>query len=155
MHRVKLAGLGAVAEADTGEGAHLAASSAEEHGRAAVLRSVVAEAELGRFRGAAAGDEGHHFVRGVIADAHDLGDSGRRGLAARDAAVGRGLPSRNRGGVAVAAGEAAAAAVGAGQTFTDLGLFRVDFHMEDLGSICQQRSEDGAQHAQYDDCKED
>ena len=67
MHGIKLACFCAVAEADAGEGAQLAAASAEQHGSAAVFRSVVVEAELGSFFGAAAGDEGHHLVGGIVA----------------------------------------------------------------------------------------
>ena len=155
MHRVKLAGFGAVSEADAGEGAHLAASSAEEHGGTAVFRSVVVETKFGCLQRAAARDKRDHLVCGVVADAHDFGNLGRGGFTARDAAVRRRLALCNCSGIAVAAGIAAAAAVGARQAFADLGLLGVDFHMENLGRIRQKRAKNRTQYAQHDDCKED
>ena len=68
-----------------------------------------------------------------------------------DAAVDRSLARRDRSGITVAAGVAAAAAVGAGKTLTHGFLLGVDFHMEDLGGERQQRAEHGAHDAEDGD----
>ena len=87
MHCVELADLRTVAETDAGKGAELVASAAEKHRSAAILRPVVMKAELGSRQRAAAGDKRNHLVCSVTADAHDLGNFGRRGFASRDTAV--------------------------------------------------------------------
>ena len=125
--------------------------AAEEHGRLAVLGTGVVEAHLGIAGAAGAGHEGHHLLRRVVGYAHDLGHLGSRGRAARHAAVAGGLAPRDRSRVAVTAGVAAAAAVGAGQGLTHRGLLGVDLHVEDLGGKGQQGAEQAAQHAQNKD----
>ena len=86
-------------------------------------------------------------------DAHDLCDLGGRFCAAGDALVGRGFARSHRRGVAVAAGIAAAAAVGARKALAHGSLLGVYLHMEDLGGDSQQRAEHGAHHAENENRK--
>ena len=151
MHGAELAGLGAVAETDAGEAALLIALAAEQHGSLAILGPLVVEALDGDALRAGARHERDHLLLRTGGDAHDRSDLVGSFLAAGDAAVDRSLARRDRSGITVAAGVAAAAAVGAGKALTHGLLLGVDFHVEDLGGERQQRAEDGAHGAEDGD----
>ena len=72
-------------------------------------------------------------------------------LTAGNAAVDRSLTRRDRSGITVAAGVAAAAAVGAGEALTHGLLLGVNFHMEDFSGERQQRAENSAHDAEDGD----
>ena len=102
---------------------------------------------------AGAVDLGHHADGSVSGDAHDLGDLVGHRRSTGGAAVDGCLPLHHGGGVAGAAGEAAAAAVGAGQAADDGLLTGVHLHGEDPGREGQDRAEDQAQAAQDQQCE--
>ena len=154
VHRAELTGSGAVAEADAGEAALLIALAAKEHGGLAILRAGVVEALDGDALRTGARHERDHLLLRTGGDAHDLGDLIGSGLTAGHTAVDRSLAGRDRGGITVTAGVAAAAAVGAGETRTDSFLLGVDLHIEDLRGKGQQRAEDGAHGAEDSDALE-
>ena len=77
---------------------------------------------LGRLTAAVALDVSDHLHNVLRLDAHELGDRSGGAVGAGDAEVGfRLFAFGKRLGVAVAAGVATRAAVGAGQTFADRG----------------------------------
>ena len=151
MHGTELTGPGTVAETDAGEAALLVALAAEQHGSLAILGPFVVEALDGDALRTGARHERDHLLLRAGGDAHDRSDLVGSFLAAGDAAVDRSLTRRDRSGITVAAGVAAAAAVGAGETLTHGFLLGVDFHIEDLGGERQQCAEHGAHDAEDGD----
>ena len=149
-HCAELAGVSAVAQADAGEAAVHIALAAEQHGRLAVLGSLVVEALNGVSLAAGAGHERDHFNRVTGGNAHDLAYLRSRLGASRNALVYGSLALCDRGGIAVTAGEAAAAAVGAGKAFADSGLLGVDLNVEYLGRKRKDSAEDTAENAEND-----
>jgi hypothetical protein len=129
----------AVAQAHAGEAAFLAVAAAEEHGGLAVLRAAVIEASGSHAGFAGAGDERDHLHRGGGFDAHHCRDLGRGGGAAGHALIGGSFSGSHGGGIAVASGEAAAAAVCAGQAFADSRDLGVNVNMEYLCRKAQDR----------------
>ena len=103
MYRVELAGSGAVAETDAGEGAGLVALAAEEHGGLAVDGAGVVEALLRVTLGAGAGYESDHLFHIAAGDTHDLCDLCGSLSAARNAAVGGSFARGDSGSIAVTA----------------------------------------------------
>ena len=101
----------------------------------AVVDAGVLVLVLGRFTVAVALDVSDHLYNVLRFDAHNFGDRSGGAVGAGDAEVGfRFLAFGERLGVAVAAGVAARAAVGAGQTFADRGEHLILGNAHVLGS---------------------
>ena len=149
-HCAELAGVGTVTQADAGEAAVHIALAAEQHGRLAVLGSLVVEALNGVTLAAGAGHECDHFNSVAGGNTHDLADLSSRLRACRNALVYGSFTFGNRSGIAVTAGEAAAAAVGAGKALADSGLLGVYFDVEYLGRKRKDSAEDTAENAEND-----
>ena len=148
VHCVELAGLDAVAEADAGEGAELIALAAEQHCRLAVLGTVVVEALFRNAFRTGAGNECDHLFGSTRGYAHDLSDLCSRLRAASNALVGGRFALGDRGGIAVTAGVAAAAAVCTGKALANLFLLGVYFNIEYLRRESKDRAEDCAEYAE-------
>ena len=124
-HCAELAGICTVAEADAGKAAVHVALAAEQHCCLAVLRAAVVKAFGGMAFGARAGNESDLLLHVACRNAHDLCDLCSSFGACRNTLVDRSLTLCDRGGIAVTAGETAAAAVCAGQAFANLLLLGV------------------------------
>ena len=149
-HRAELAGICAVAEAYAGKSAIHVALAAKQHCSLAVLGSLVVKALGSVAFGARAGNECDHLFHIACGNAHDLSDLCRRFGACGNALVNRSLTLCYRSGIAVTAGEAAAAAVRAGQALTDLLLLWVNFDVEDLRCEREDRAEHSAENTEND-----
>ena len=128
---------GAVAQAAIGTGQ---VAGANLGGGQAVLDALVFKLPLG-IVAAAAVHMGHFPVLCPGFHTHDGGDFGSRFRSAHSAAAAGSFPRHHGAGKAGAAGIAAAAAVGPGQHFGDLGQALVLLHMENLRAHRQQQAE--------------
>lgn len=149
-HCAELAGICAVAESYAREAAIHIALTAEQHSRLAVLGSLVVEALGSMTFSARAGNECDLLYDFTGGNAHDLRDffgSLRTGC---NALVGRSFALCDRSGIAVAAGESAAAAVCAGETLTDLLLLGVYLDIEYLRCKREDRAEQSTENAEND-----
>lgn len=151
LHRAELTGFHTVAHAYTGVGAELIALPAEQHRRTAVLRAGIVEALFRDAFTAGAADKRGHFLHCIRRNAHDLRYLLRRFLAAGDTFVGGSLSRGNGGGIAVASGVSAAAAVSAGKAGTDGFLFRVYLNMEYFRCKGKERTEKTAESTKNED----
>lgn len=149
-HCAELAGVGTVAQADAGESAVHIALAAEQHGSLAVFGPLVVEALNCVSLAAGAGHECDHFNRVAGGNAHDFAYLRGSLGACRNALVYGSLTLGNRGSIAVTAGEAAAAAIGAGKAFADSGLLGVYLDVEYLGRKRKDSAEDTAENAEND-----
>ena len=108
---------------------------------------------LGRVTVAVALDVGDHLHNVLRLDAHDLGDRSGGAVSAGDAEVGfRLFAFGKRLGVAVAAGVAARAAVGAGQAFADRREHLIFGNAHVLGSDDKDQRGHRADDEQNDNC---
>ena len=139
VDRVELADFDAGAEAEASVCAGGRAFAGDDGGAAAVVEAHVDAVFYGLVVGAVALDEGDHRLRGFRRYAEDFGYFSGDVGAARGAFV----------GLAVAAGVAAAAAVGAGQDFAYFALAFVDGDVEFLGCEGEQRAEYDAEPSHY------
>lgn len=149
-HCAELAGICTVAEADAGKAAVHVALAAEQHCCLAVLRAAVVKALGGMAFGARAGNESDHLFHIACRNAHDLCDLRSGFGACRNTLVDRSLTLCDRGGIAVTAGETAAAAVCAGQAFANLLLLGVYLDVEYLRCKREDRAEQCAENAEND-----
>ena len=150
IHCAELASVNAVAEADAGEAAIHVALTAEQHCCLAVFRSLVVKALYSVAFGAGAGNKRNLSDRSAGRNAHDLCDLFGSGRTCCNALIDRCFALCDRSGIAVAAGEAAAAAVCAGEALTNLRLLGVNFDCEDLGCNCEDSAKQCAQNAEND-----
>ena len=97
---------------------------------------------------AGAVDLSDHLDGSAGSHAHDLADLSGNRITAGSAGVDRSGALHHSGSIAGAAGEAAAAAVGAGQAAQNGLLPGVHLNGEHLGGNGQDQAEDGAQHSQ-------
>ena len=146
-HGAELAGGHAGAEAQTAELA-LQRTTGHLGGRQAVLHTDVL-ITLGGVSAAVAADKSHLPLTGGSLLAHDLCDGGSILRAGRGARIHRSRARQDGGGTAGAAGEAAAAAVGAGQMAEDFLFPGVLLYLKDLGGYCQDEAEHGAEDSQH------
>ncbi len=151
LHRVELTGFHAVAHTYAGVGAELIALPAEQHRRTAVLRSGIVEALFRDAFTAGAADKRGHFLHRIRRNAHDLRYLLRRFLAAGNTFVGRSLSRGNGGGIAVASGVSAAAAVCAGKAGAYGFLLGVYLNMEYFGCKGKERAEKAAESTKNED----
>ena len=100
--------------------------------------------------GARAGNESDLFLHIACGNAHDLCDLCSGFGACRDALVDRSFALCDRSGIAVTAGEAAAAAVCAGQALTNLLLLGVYLDVEYLRRKRKDRAEKSAEGTEND-----
>ena len=146
-HGAELAGGHAGAEAQTAELA-LQRTTGHLGGGQAVLHTDVL-ITLGGVGAAVAADKSHLPLTGGSLLAHDLCDGGSILRAGRGARIHRSRARQDGGGTAGAAGEAAAAAVGAGQMAEDFLFPGVLLYLKDLGGYCQDEAEHGAEDSQH------
>ena len=149
-HCAELAGICTVAEADAGETAVHVALAAKQHCSLAVLGSLVVETLGSMAFGARAGNECDHLFHVACGNSHDLCDLCSGLGACGNALIDRSLALCDRGGIAVTAGEAAAAAVCAGQALTNLLLLGVNFDVEYLRCKRKDRTEYRAENTEND-----
>lgn len=149
-HCAELAGICTVAKADAGETAIHVALAAEQHRCLTVFGSIVVKA-LGcvtlRARAGNEGDQLLHIARG---NTHDLRYLCRGLGACGDTLVDGSLALCHGGGIAVTAGEAAAAAVCASQALTNLLLLGVNLDVEYLRREREDSAEQCAEDAEND-----
>lgn len=150
MHSAELAGIHAVAETYAGKAAVHIALAAEKHCGLAVLGSLVVKALNGVAFTAGAGYKRNHFHSVAGGNAHDLSDLCSSLGAGSNALVSGSFALGYSSGIAVAAGEAAAAAVCAGKAFTHRFLLGIDFDVEYLGRKREDCAEDTAENAEND-----
>ena len=100
--------------------------------------------------GARAGNESDHLFHIACRNAHDLCDLCSSFGACRNTLVDRSLTLGDRGGIAIAAGEAAAAAVCTGQALANLVLLGVYLDVEYLRCKREDRAEQCAENAEND-----
>ena len=150
VHCAELASVSTVAEADAGEAAVHVALAAEQHCCLAVFRAGVIKAlERMSFR-AGAGNKSDLANSLAGGNAHDLRDLFGSGRACCNALVNGSFALCDCGSITVTAGEAAAAAVRAGQALTDLLLLWVNFDVEDLRCEREDRAEHSAENTEND-----
>lgn len=150
VHCAELAGICAVAEADACKAAVHVALTAEQHCCLAVFRAGVVKAlESVTFR-AGAGNKSDLTNSLAGGNAHDLCDLFGSGGTCRNALIDGSFALCDRSGIAVTAGEAAAAAVCACKALTHSSLFGVNFDCEDLGCDSEDGAENCAENAEND-----
>lgn len=149
-HCTELASVYAVAETDTCEAAVLVALAAEQHSCLAVLRTAVIEALESYAISTGAGYECDSLNCAISRNAHDFGDFFCSSGACSNTLVDRSLALCNSSSIAVTAGETAAAAVCAGQAFTNLFLLGVYFNVEYLRCKCKNSTENSAENTEND-----
>ena len=150
VHCAELASVSTVAEADAGEAAVHVALAAEQHCCLAVFRAGVIKAlERMSFR-AGAGNKSDLANSLAGGNAHDLRDLFGSGRACRNALVNGCFALCDRSGIAIAAGEAAAAAVCTGKALTHSSLLGVNFDCEDLRCDSEDGAENCAENAEND-----
>ena len=152
-HCAKLASVGTVAEADAGETAIHVALAAEQHSCLAVFGSFVVKTLYSVSFSAGAWNKCNLSDRSTRRNAHDLCNLFGSGRACRNALVNGSFALCNRSGIAVTAGEAAAAAVCACEALADSSLLGVNFDSEDLGGYCKNSTENCAENAENDNSK--
>ena len=149
-HCAELAGICTVAEANAGKTAVHVALAAEQHCCLAVFRTTVVKALRSMAFGARAGNESDLLFHVACRNAHDLCDLRSGFGACRNTLVDRSFALCDRSGIAVAAGEAAAAAVCAGQALTNLLLLGVYLDVEYLRRKRKDRAEKSAEDTEND-----
>ena len=150
VHSAELASICTVAETDTCKTAIHVALAAEQHSCLAVLGSLVVEALKSMTLCAGARNKCYHLCSTVSGNAHDLADLLSSFGACCNTLVYRSLALCYCSSIAVAAGEAAAAAVCAGQACTDLFLLGVYFNIEYFRCKCKYSTEKSAENAEND-----
>ena len=151
FHRAELAGFHAVAHAYAGVGAELVALPAEQHRRAAILRTGIVEALFGNAFTAGATDKRNLLLDRVGFYAHNLGYLLRRFFATGNTFVCRSFACGHSGGITVTSGITAAAAVGARETRANRFLFGIDFYMENFGCETEKSAEKAAETTENED----
>ena len=150
MDGVELTGLHAGAEAEAAVAARLDVAAADLGGGETVLHTAILKVLLG-VAAAVAHHVGNHLVAGGSLHAHDGSDlSGIFG--ACGGAGGNGsLTGEDRLGAAAAAGIAAAAAVGTGETSHDLRQAGIHLHLKNLCGDGEDKAENDGEYAQNGD----
>ena len=151
VHSAELAGVYTVAKSDTCEAAVLVALAAEQHSCLAVLGSLIVEALERNAFGTGAGNKCYHLNCVSCGNAHDFADFFGCSRTCGNALVDRSFACGNSSCVTVTAGESASAAVGTGNHVADCLLLRIYFHMEYLGCIGQNRSEQSTESTEHQD----
>ncbi len=153
VHCTELASVYAVAETDTCKAAVLVALTAEQHSCLAVLGSLVVEALESNAVSAGARNECNHLDCIACGNAHDFADFFCCLRTCGNTLVDRCFACGNSSSVTVTAGETAAAAVCACETFADCFLLGVYFNIEYLGGECKYCTENSAENAENDNSK--
>lgn len=151
FHSAELAGFYTVAHANAGISAQFIALAAEQHSGAAVLRAGIIEALFRSVLTAGAANVRRHLFHGVRRHAHDLRNFLCGFFSAGNALIGGRFACGNSGGVAVAAGIAASAAVCTGKAGADGFLFGIYFNMENFRGDGKKRAEKAAERAKNED----
>lgn len=149
-HCAELTSIDTVAETDTCETTIHVALAAEQHSCLAVLGSLVVEALGSNAFSAGARNKCYQLYSTVCGDAHDLADLLCSSGAGSNTLVYRGFACCNSSSIAITAGESAAAAVCAGEAFTDCRLLGIYFDIEYLRCECKYSTENSAENAEND-----
>ena len=150
MDGIVLTSLGAVAEAQAAELTDQGAAARHLGGRQAVVDALIGAP----LSGLGAGTANQRHLPGHLLglDTHDLRHFLRRGVAAGGAFPHRSLALQHRLGIGGAAGEAAAAAVGPGQSLDQLIQPGIGLYIKNPGRNGQHQAEKQAHAAQNQNC---